>query len=61
MSLTQRTCWKSEVWPTTSFAFEVIPFGIAEAAVEVRATPPSAAKATKAIFSLMDYHLLCDC
>jgi hypothetical protein len=29
-----------------------MPFGIAEAAVEVRATPPSAAKATRTIFDL---------
>jgi hypothetical protein len=47
-----------EVWPTTDFASGVIPFGIAEAAVEVRATPPSAAKATTAMFSFMDYYLL---
>jgi hypothetical protein len=31
---------------------------MAEAAVEVRATPPSAAKAIIVVFSLMDYHLL---
>jgi hypothetical protein len=31
-----------------------MPFGIAEAAVEMRATPPSAAKATRAILNLMD-------
>ena len=31
-SLTQSTCWMSEVWPTASFAVGVIPFGIAEAA-----------------------------
>jgi hypothetical protein len=47
-----------EVWPTTSFAFGVIPFGIAEASVEVRATPPRAAKATTAMFSFMNYYLL---
>jgi hypothetical protein len=54
---TQRACWIFEVWPTISLAFGTMPFGIAEAAVEVRATPPSAAKATIAIFSLMEYHL----
>jgi hypothetical protein len=42
-----------EVWPAISFAFGM-PFGIAEAAVEVRAIPPSAAKAATAILSLMD-------
>jgi hypothetical protein len=47
----------SEVWPTACLAAGVIPFGIAEAAVEVRATPPSAAKATIAIICLME-HLL---
>ncbi|MGY3606406.1 MULTISPECIES: hypothetical protein [unclassified Bradyrhizobium] len=51
--LVQRACWILEVCKTISFAF-VIRFGIAEAAVEVRATPPSAAKTTAAIFSLMD-------
>jgi hypothetical protein len=43
-----------EVCPTISFVFG-IPFRIAaEAAVEPRATPPSAAKAITAILSLMD-------
>jgi hypothetical protein len=51
LNQTQRACWIFEVCPTTAFAFG-IPFVIAEAAAEVRATPPSAT-ATTAILSLM--------
>jgi hypothetical protein len=54
---TKRACWIFEVCPTISFAFE-IPFGIADAPVEVRATPPSAASATTAILSVMDISFL---